>query len=165
MGQVRVQRLCHLYDSMLLNDQVVPTTYDQGVTNEPISKINTNNLALPISYCMGTKISVPGINGEIASEVENCIRAFSEQKECEIIELNVQIDHVHLLVMVPPKISISDYVGMIKGRTAIRVFNRFKKLKSKPYWGNSFWSRGYCVDTVGLDSDMIRKYVKYQERK
>jgi putative transposase len=67
--------------------------------------------------------------------------------------------------MVPPKISISDYVGMIKGRTAIRVFNRFKKLKSKPYWGNKFWSRGYCVDTVGLDSDMIRKYVKYQERK
>jgi hypothetical protein len=62
LGQVRVQWLCHLYDSMLLNDQVVPTTYDQGVTNEPISKINTNDLALPISYCMGTEISVPGIN-------------------------------------------------------------------------------------------------------
>ena len=61
LGQVRVQRLCHLYDSMLLNDQVVPTTYDQGVTNEPISKINTNNLALPVSYCLGAKISVPGI--------------------------------------------------------------------------------------------------------
>ena len=105
------------------------------------------------------------LDGKIASEVENCIRAFSEQKECEIVELNVQIDHVHLLAMVPPKISISDYVGMIKGRTAIRVFNRFKKLKSKPYWGNSFWSRGYCVDTVGLDSDMIRKYVKHQQQK
>jgi len=48
-------------------------------------------------------------------------------------KLNVQIDNVHLLVMVPPKISISDYVGMIKGRTAIRVFNKFKKLKSKQY--------------------------------
>ena len=54
---------------------------------------------------------------------------------------------------------------MIKGRTAIRVFNKFKELKQKPYWGNKFWSRGYCVDTVGLDSDMIRKYVKHQERK
>ena len=53
LGQVRVQWLCHLYDSMLLNDQVVPTTYDQGVTNESISKINTNYLALPISYCLG----------------------------------------------------------------------------------------------------------------
>ena len=105
------------------------------------------------------------LDGKIAIEVGNCIRAFSEQKSCEVVELNVQIDHVHLLAMVPPKISISDYVGMIKGRTAIRVLNKFKKLKSKPYWGNKFWSRGYCVDTVGLDSDMIRKYVKYQERK
>jgi putative transposase len=105
------------------------------------------------------------LEGKVAVEVGSCIRAFSEQKECEIVELNIQIDHVHLLVMVPPKISISDYVGIIKGRTAIRVFNRFKKLKDKPYWGNSFWSKGYCVDTVGLDSDMIRKYVRYQEAK
>jgi putative transposase len=105
------------------------------------------------------------LDDQIGTEVSNCIRAFSEQKECEIVELNVQIDHVHVLVMVPPKISISDYVGMVKGRTAIRVLNRFKKLKTKPYWGNKFWARGYCVDTVGLDSDMIRKYVKYQEQK
>lgn len=82
-----------------------------------------------------------------------------------MIELNVQIDHVHMLVKVPPKISISDFMGIIKGRTAIRVFNKFKKLKNKPYWGNRFWARGCCVDTVGLDADMIRKYVKYQEQK
>ncbi len=95
----------------------------------------------------------------------NCIRAFSEQKGCQIVELNVQIDHVHLLVKVPPKVSISNLVGTLKGRTAIRVFNKFKRLKKKPYWGNKFWARGYCVDTVGLDSEMIRKYVKHQERK
>ena len=105
------------------------------------------------------------MNGEVGREVANCIRAFSEQKSCEIVELNVQIDHVHLLVKVPPKISISDFMGILKGRTAIRVFNKFKRLKSKPYWGNKFWARGYCVDTVGLDSEMIRKYVKYQEQK
>ncbi|RPH51846.1 MAG: IS200/IS605 family transposase [Desulfobacteraceae bacterium] len=105
------------------------------------------------------------ITGEIAQEVENCIRAFSEQSKTEIIELNVQVDHVHLLSMVPPKLSISEYVGIIKGRTAIRVLNKFKHLKKKPYWGNHFWSRGYCVDTVGLDAEMIRKYVKYQEVK
>ena len=105
------------------------------------------------------------LSGQIAEEVNKCIRGFSEQKGCEVIELNVQIDHVHLLAMVPPKISISDYVGIVKGRTAIRVLNRFKKLKSKPYWGNQFWARGYCVDTVGLNSDMIRKYVKYQEKR
>ncbi len=105
------------------------------------------------------------LSGEVAREVANCIRAFSEQKKCKIVELNVQIDHVHLLVKVPPKISISGFMGIIKGRTAIRVFNKFKYLKNKPYWGNKFWARGYCVDTVGLDSEMIRKYVKYQEQK
>jgi putative transposase len=102
--------------------------------------------------------------GEVAQEVGNCIRAFVEQQKGEIVELNVQIDHVHLLVYVPPKVSISNFVGVLKGRTAIRVFNKFRTLKNKPYWGNHFWSRGYCVDTVGLDAEMIKKYVKYQER-
>jgi len=54
--QVRVQRLCPLYDSMLLNDRVVPTTKDQGATNESISKVITNDMALPISYCLGSKV-------------------------------------------------------------------------------------------------------------
>ena len=79
------------------------------------------------------------------------------------MELNIQFDHVHLLAMVPPKVSISAYVGTLKGRTAIRVFNKFRHLKRKPYWGNHFWARGYCVDTVGLDAEKIQKYVKYQE--
>ncbi len=105
------------------------------------------------------------IAGEIADVVNNCIRAFSEQLKCEIIELNVHIDHVHLLGMVPPKISISDYVGTVKGRTAIIIRNKFRHLKEKPYWGNHFWTKGYCVDTIGLDSEMIRKYVKYQDDK
>jgi len=88
---------------------------------------------------------------------------FCEQQHAEIIEVNVQVDHVHLLVMLPPKLSVSNFVGTIKGRTAIRIFNKFKKLKQKPYWGNHFWSRGYCVDTVGLDAEKIQMYVKYQE--
>ena len=111
------------------------------------------------------KYRYPVLSGKIASEVENCVRAFSEQLGCEIVELTIQVDHVHLLVFVPPKVSISGYVGTIKGRTAIRVFNRFRKLKEKPYWGNRFWARGYCVDTVGLDTEMVRKYIKYQEQK
>ena len=88
---------------------------------------------------------------------------FPNKMGVEIVEMNVQPDHIHLLTMIPPKISVSDYCGMVKGRTAIRIFNKFKDLKKKPYWGNHFWTEGYCVDTVGLDSDMIRKYVKYQE--
>ena len=66
---------------------------------------------------------------------------------------------------IPPKISVSSYMGTVKGRTAIRVLNKFRKLKQKPFWGNHLWARGYCVDTVGLDIEMIRKYIKYQEEK
>ena len=79
------------------------------------------------------------LTGKVAKMVENCARAFSEQQGCEVLELNVQIDHVHIVVMVPPKVSISDYVGTVKGRTAIRVLNKFRHLKEKPYWGNHFW--------------------------
>jgi putative transposase len=127
-------------------------------------------LSQTIWYCQYHIVWVPKyryriLAGKVGQEVERCIRAFSEQQSCEVIELNVQVDHVHLLAMVPPKVSISAFVGIIKGRTAIRVLNRFRKLKEQPYWGNHFWARGYCVDTVGLDAEMIRKYVKYQEDK
>ena len=105
------------------------------------------------------------LTGAVGQEVERCLRAFCEQQHAEIVELNIQVDHVHLLVMVPPKLSISEFVGTLKGRTAIRVFNKFRHLKHKPYWGNHFWARGYCVDTVGLDTEKIQKYVKYQEDK
>jgi putative transposase len=83
----------------------------------------------------------------------------------EVIEMKICPDHVHLLVTVPPKVSISKFVGTVKGRSAIRIFNQFRKLRQKPYWGNHFWARGYCVDTIGSDEKMIRKYIKYQEDK
>lgn len=67
--------------------------------------------------------------------------------------------------MIPPKISVSQYADTIKGQTAIRILNKYKELKQKPYWGNHFWSRSYCVETVDLDREMIRKYNKYQEEK
>lgn len=78
---------------------------------------------------------------KVGTLVENCIRAFSQQQGGEVVELNVQIDHVHLLSMVPPKVSISGFVGTIKGRTAIRILNQYLELKHKPYWGNHFWAR------------------------
>jgi putative transposase len=101
---------------------------------------------------------------EVKEEIEKSIIIYSEQLKCKIIEMNVQDDHVHLLLMVPPKESISDVVGTLKGRSAIRVFNLIPQLR-KRYWGNHFWARGYCVDTVGLNLEMIRNYVKYQEKK
>ena len=105
------------------------------------------------------------LEGEIGEEVSRCTHAFSERQKCGIVELNVRKDHVHIIVMIPPKVSISDYMGIIKGRTAIRVFNKFRRLKKRPCWGNHFRARGYCVDTAGLDAEKIRLYVKYQEEK
>ena len=105
------------------------------------------------------------LSGRVGIEVNKCIRLFCDQLQCEIVELNIQPDHVHLLVLVPPKVSVSKLMGVLKGRTAIRVFKQFPKLKQRPYWGNHFWASGYCVDTVGLDAEMIQKYVKYQERR
>ena len=105
------------------------------------------------------------LKGKIGEEVRKTIIVQSERLGCEIVELNVQVDHVHLLIKVPPKVSISAMMGVMKGKSAIRVFSKFPELKKRPYWGNHFWAEGYCVDTVGLDSEMIQKYVKYQEDK
>lgn len=78
----------------------------------------------------------------------------------KVKELNVQADHVHLIVQIPPKLSISDYMGRLKGKTAIRVYRAFRDLRQRPYWGNHFLAQGYRVGAVGLDEEMIRKYVK-----
>ena len=129
-----------------------------------------HKLSHAIWHCQYHLVWVPKyryriLQGAVGREVSTCIHVFTQQKECEVVELNVQVDHVHLLVLVPPKVSISELMGTLKGRSAIRVFKQFPYLKEKPYWGNHFWARGYCVDTVGLDAEMIRKYVKYQEAK
>ncbi|OOF60740.1 IS200/IS605 family transposase [Rodentibacter sp. Ppn85] len=92
------------------------------------------------------------------------LRILCEQLKIEIVELNVQIEHIHLLVNIPPKISVSEVMGHLKGRTAIRLFNKFPYLRKHKLWGNHFWARGYCVDTVGVNAEMIRRYVKYQEK-
>ena len=105
------------------------------------------------------------LDGLVGHEAQVCILGFAEQSSCEVVELNAQRDHVHLIVMVPPKLSISELVGRLKGRSAIRILKQFSELRQKRYWGNHFWSPGYCVDTVGMDAEMIRKYVKYQQDK
>ena len=104
------------------------------------------------------------LRDRIKEEVRKTLIIQSERLGCQIVELNIQEDHVHLLIKVPPKITISVLMGTLKGKTAMRVFNKFPELKQRPYWGNHFWAEGYCVDTVGLDSEMIQKYVKYQDK-
>jgi len=105
------------------------------------------------------------LDGVIREATESGIQAISGYAGCEVVELNVQPDHVHLVAMVPPKLAISDLMGRVKGQTAIKLFKQFRHLRQKPYWGNHLWAKGYCVDTVGLDAEMIQKYVRHQEVK
>jgi putative transposase len=102
---------------------------------------------------------------DVAEYTKQQIYRLCQQKELvEIMELNIQPDHVHLVVSIPPKYAVSDIMGYVKGKIAIRLFNRYEKLGGK-YWGRHLWSRGYCVSTIGLDEEKIRKYVKWQEKK
>ena len=97
--------------------------------------------------------------------VEREIYRLCGQKEgVEILELNVQVDHVHLVISLPPKYAVSNIMGYLKGKLAIRVFNRYEHL-GRQYWGRHLWSRGYCVSTVGLDEEKVRQYVQWQEEK
>ena len=80
----------------------------------------------------------------------------------EIIEGAVCIDHIHLCLSIPPKISISEFMGYLKGKSALMIYDRHPELGDK--WDRSFWARGYYVSTIGnVDEETIRKYIKEQE--
>ena len=104
------------------------------------------------------------LTDELGQSVAELIGQLCQWKQVEILERSVQPDHVHMVVSVPPKYSISEVVGFLKGKSAIKVFDLHTELK-KRYWGRHFWAKGYCVSTVGLDEDRIRKYVKWQLNK
>lgn len=94
--------------------------------------------------------------GEISEYTKQQIYVFCRQKELvELIELNVQKDHIHVIMSILPKYSVSSLMGQLKGKLLIRLFQRYEKL-GKKYWGRHLWSRGYCVSTIGLDEDRIR---------
>ena len=102
---------------------------------------------------------------EIAEYAKQQLYSLCRRKDLvELLELNVLVDHIHLVVSIPPKYSVSAIMGYLKGKLSIRLFQKYERL-GKRYWGQHLWSRGYCVSTVGLDEDKIRKYVKWQEKK
>ena len=105
------------------------------------------------------------LSGRLREFVEESLKQLCEWKKIEILELNIREDHIHLIIDVPPRLSISTVMGILKGKTAIKIFQKFSGLKKKPYWGNHFWARGYCVSTIGIDEEKIRKYVRYQEKR
>jgi putative transposase len=101
------------------------------------------------------------LHGELAKSLRAIIRQLCEWKQIEILAGNVQIDHVHLVISFPPKYSVAEVIGFLKGKSAIKLFDRHLDLK-KRYWGRHFWAKGYCVSTVGLNEEQIKKYVIWQ---
>ena len=89
-------------------------------------------------------------------------RDLATQKECKIIEGHICIDHVHILISIPPKYSVSQIIGFIKGKSAIGIARNFIGVK-RNFTGQSFWARGYFVSTIGRDEEMIQEYIRKQE--
>ena len=87
----------------------------------------------------------------------------ARQKESKVLEGHLQVDHVHMLISIPPKCSVSQVVGYIKGKSAIHIARTYLGQR-KNYGGMSFWARGYFVSTVGTDEDVIRAYIRDQEK-
>ena len=104
------------------------------------------------------------LRGEVGKSVRTIIRQLCEWRNIEILEGNIQIDHIHLVLSMPPKYSVSEAVGFLKGKSAIKIFAFNHELK-KRYWGRHFRAKGYCVSTIGIDEEQIRKYVRYQLHK
>ena len=96
-------------------------------------------------------------------KIGRIIRELCRQKGIGIIEGNAAVDHIHLLLSVPPKFSIAMIIGYLKGKSAVRI-NREIERVTGTLFGRSFWSRGYCVSTVGLDEKKIRQYIQEQEK-
>ena len=101
------------------------------------------------------------IYGKYRQEIGKMIRQVCERKEVEIIQANACPDHIHMLVSIPPKMSVSRFMGILKGKTSLMIFDRFANLKYK-YGNRHFWCRGYYVDTVGRNKEAIAKYIKNQ---
>ena len=102
------------------------------------------------------------IYGDKKKEIGKILRMLCEWKGVEIIEANACKDHIHMLVSIPPKMSVSGFVGFLKGKSSLMIFEKFANLKYK-YGNRHFWCRGYYVDTVGKNKKAIEEYIKNQQ--
>ena len=101
--------------------------------------------------------------GQIRRELGVVFRELARQKECEIEEGHLMVDHVHMLISIPPKYSVAQVMGFIKGKTAIHIARVYAG-RRKSFVGQQFWARGYWVSTVGRDETAVRRYIQKQEQ-
>ena len=98
---------------------------------------------------------------KISQDIGSIIRTLCARKGVEIIEAAAMPDHIHLYVSIPPKYAVSDFMGYLKGKSSLMIFDRHANLKYQ-YGNRRFWCRGYYVDTVGRNEKAIREYVRNQ---
>ena len=103
------------------------------------------------------------IFGDLRKYLGEIFRELAKQKECTVIEGHLMPDHIHILLSIPPKYSVAQIVGFIKGKSAIQIARNFQGRK-KNFVGQNFWARGYYVSTVGKDEDAVRAYIQHQEK-
>lgn len=101
------------------------------------------------------------IYGKIRADVGKILRQLCDRKGVEIIEAEACPDHIHMLVSIPPKLSVSSFMGYLKGKSSLMIFDRHANLKYK-YGNRKFWCRGFYVDTVGRNRKVIQEYIKNQ---
>jgi putative transposase len=101
------------------------------------------------------------IYGKLKVEIGKIIRELCTRKGVEIIEANACTDHIHLLASIPPKLSVSEFMGYLKGKSSLMIFDQFANMKYR-YGNRQFWCRGYYVDTVGRNKKVIEEYIKNQ---
>ena len=101
------------------------------------------------------------VYGKIKVDIGKILRKLCEQKGVEIIQEQACVDHIHMLVSIPPSLSVSQFVGYLKGKSSLMIFDRHANLKYK-YGNRHFWCRGYYVETVGRNKKVIENYIKNQ---
>ena len=129
-------------------------------------KLDTNSLAHTQWECKYHIVFAPKyrrqiIYGKIKQDIGQMIRKLCEYKGVEIIEAAAMPDHIHLYVAIPPKYAVSDFMGYLKGKSSLMIFDRHANLKYQ-YGNRHFWCRGYYVDTVGRNEKAIAEYVRNQ---
>ncbi len=118
-------------------------------------------------YCRYHVVFVPkyrkrAIFGSLRKAIGGILRQLCEQEGVELVEGHAMPDHVHLCLSIPPKYSVANTVGFLKGKAAIRIHREFLG-RERNFTGYHFWARGYCVSTLGLDEQVIREYIRNQE--
>ena len=101
------------------------------------------------------------IFGKLRADIGKILRELCKRKEVEIIEAQACPDHIHMLLSIPPKLAVSDFMGYLKGKSSLMIFERHAQLKYK-YGNRKFWCKEYYVDTVGRNKEAIQKYIREQ---